>query len=188
MEKTRINRAKLLLNLKQDIEGEDAGHSCCDCNFTLESDEKACEAVDYLEELESSLPLETKQVLVYIAGYVTYKNQVSENELLHQTNFYHQKYGQYTDSLDRGGLNIPSDRACQWTFFAHIVFNTVRDSACRKSFTSFAMTLSHMFKFEVEARHARILSNIFFKNYCRAATIRSTKEPALKRLNLSETA
>jgi hypothetical protein len=35
----------------------------------------------------------------------------------------------------------------------------------------------------MEERHARILSNIFIKNYCSS----STKEPALKRLKLSET-
>ena len=187
VEKTRINRAKLLLTLKTDLSGEDAGHDCSDCSFTLESDEKACEAVDSLEVLEASVPLETKSVLVYIAGYVTRKDpELDETSLLGQTTLYFDKFGDYTDSLDRGGLKNPSDRACQWTIFCFIVFNIVKDSVCRTSFTKIAMTLSEMFEFEMEERHARILSNIFIKNHCYAATPRSTKEPALKRLKLSQ--
>jgi hypothetical protein len=50
---------------------EDPGHACSDCGFAIESNEKACEAVDNLEELEASISVETKSVLIYIAGYVT---------------------------------------------------------------------------------------------------------------------
>lgn len=187
-EKTRINRAKLLLSLKSEIPGDKAGHACDDCGFTLESDEKACEAVDNLEALESSLSNETKAVLVYIAGYVTRRDMVlSEEELLEQTSFYYQKYGQYTDSLDRGGLKVPSDRACQWTIFCFLVFGVVKNSVCRTSFTKIAMTLSETFDFEMNKKHARTLSNVLINNYCTAATPRSTKETSLKRLKLSNT-
>ena len=189
VEKTRINRAKLLLSLKQEVPGNEAGHACDDCAFRLESDEKACEVVDSLEMLESSLPTETKEVLVYIAGYITRKDkELTEVSLLEQTTFYYQKYGQYTNSLDRGGLKVPSDRACQWIIFCFLVFNIVKDSVCRKSFSHIALTLSDMFDFEMEEKHARTLSNILINNHCSAATPRSTKEPALKKLKLSESA
>ena len=188
-EKTRINRAKLLISLKQEIPADEAGHACDDCSFRLESDQKACEVVDNLEMLESSVPTQTKAVLVYIAGYVTRKDlELGEEALLEQTNWYYQKYDQYTDSLDRGGMKVPSDRACQWTIFCFLVFGVVKNSVCRKSFSKIALTLSEMFEFEMEEKHARILSNIFINNHCSAATPRSTKEPVLKRLKLSDTA
>ena len=183
VEKTNINRSKLLLSLKADVELEEPGHSCSDCAFELQNHEQACEAVDNIEQLEGSLHEETKATLLYIAGYVTRKHQ--EREEIGQTSFYFQKFGEYLQSLDRGGLQVPSDRACQWTFFSYIVFNLVKNCVCRTSFMKVALTLSDMFGFAMEERHARILANIFLKNHVQDATPRSTKEPSLKRLKLS---
>ena len=187
VEKTRIDKAKLLLTLGADTGAEDPGHKCSDCAFVLSSDEKACETVDCLVDLEASVPAETKAALVYIAGYVTrHDGEIDEERLLHRTTFYHQKYGGYTDALDRGGLNIPSDSACQWAIYCCMVFGVVKDRVCRSSFVNIAMALSDMYEFEMEVRHARVLANIFLKNFCLAATPRSTKEPSLKRLKLSD--
>lgn len=189
VEKSNVNRAKLLLALKTDkslFNAEDSGHFCTDCSFKIESDEKACETVDNLELLEDSVSSETKSVLVYIAGYVTRNDPEVDESQLGQTTFYYEKFGAYTDSLDRGGLRTPSDQACQWTIFCFILFSVVKDFVCRKSFCGMAMTLSDIFQLGMEDRHARILSNIFLNNHCRASTPWSTKEPALKRLKLSE--
>lgn len=188
-EKSNIDRAKLLLALKTDktvMDNVVPGHACSQCNFALESDERACQTMDNLEELEASVPPETKSVLVYIAGYITRKDP-EEDELsqLDQTTFYFQQFGKYTDSLDRGGLNIPSDRACQWTIFCYVLFNVVKASVCQRSFMKIAMTVSDELQFQMEERHARIISNIFLRNFCCASTPRSTKEPALKCLKLS---
>ena len=167
-EKTRMNRSKLLLSLKQSIPGEEAGHACDDCGFRLESDEKACEVVGNQEVLESSVPTETKAVLVNIAGYVNHKDlELAEEALLEQTTFNHQKYGQYTDSLDRGGLKVPSHRACQWTIFCFLIFSVVKNSVCRKSFSNISLSLSEMFDFEMEEKHTRTLSNILINNHCK---------------------
>ncbi|XP_076437845.1 uncharacterized protein LOC143277020 [Babylonia areolata] len=186
IEKTNINRSRLLLSLEAEaaLEVEEPGHSCPDCVFNLEQDEKACQAVDDIETLEDLVSDENKSVLVYIAGYVTRKDTDYEEG---QTSFYFDKYGQYTKSLDRGGLKVPSDRACQWTIFSFIIFNVVKNSVCRHSFMRIALALSDMYEFHMKERHARIVANILIKNYCRDATPRSTKEPALKRLKLSET-
>ena len=142
--------------------------------------------MDSVEELEASVPVDSKSALVYIAGYVTRKDtELYDVSVLDRTTFYHEKFGGYTDSLDRGGLNIPSDKACQWTVYSFIVFNVVKELVCRKSFTKIALILLDVYEFGMEERHARILSNIFIKNYCKASTPRSSKEPALKRLKLS---
>ena len=188
VEKSNINKAELLVKLKADMDDEEPGHSCADCGFMIECDEEACETADALEQLEESLPDETKAVLVYIAGYITRKDpEVDEVSLLGLTSFYFQKFGGYTDSLDRGGLNVPSDRACQWTIFCFILFNVVKEKVCRQSFSRMAMTLSDIYELKMEKRHARIVSNILLNNYCRSTTPSSTIESALKRLKLSLT-
>lgn len=189
-EKTMISRSRLLLSLQSDaILDPEPGRSCPDCAFRIETNEEACEVMDNIEELEKEVPDETKEVLVYLAGYVTRKDpEQDEATLLGQTNFYHSKYGDYMNSLDRGGLKVPSDTACQWVIFCLIIFHAVKDKVCRNSFCRITMGISDMYDFGMTEAHARIIANIFFNNYCSAATPRSTKEPALKRLKLSESA
>ena len=35
---------------------------------------------------------------------------------------YYEKYGAYTQNLNRGGLKIPEDSICQWSIFSYIMF------------------------------------------------------------------
>ena len=124
--------------------------------------------------------------LFHIAGYVTRKDdELSEDEMLNVTTFYARKYGSYTDRLDRGQLNIPNDRACQWTFFSFILFNTLKDKVCRTSLSTILLKISDHHLFAMTLPNCRILSNIFIKNFCLASTPRTSKEACLKVLKLS---
>ena len=123
--------------------------------------------------------------LVYIAGYVTRKvGELTESKLLDVTTFYFEKYGSYTDKLDRGGLNIPNDCACQWTFFANILFMAVKDKICRKSLSRIFVQISEHHEFGMSEIHSKTLANIFINNYCTANCPRSTKEAKQKVLKL----
>ena len=51
--------------------------------------------------------------LVYVSGYVTRKDTPSEDELMNDTSFYFNEYGDYLRQADRGGLNIPLDVTVQ---------------------------------------------------------------------------
>lgn len=186
LEKLHIKQSSLLISLHIDVNefNVESGHQCSSCTYLL--CEEGAEVFDNLTDLESSIPLETKMSLVYIAGYITRKDaDLSENEMLEQTTFYHQKYGKFTNELDRGGLNIPSDCCCQWTFFCFILFNTVKTKVCRKSLCNIFMAVSEFYSFNMLKKHGQILSNIFLKNYCIESTPRSDKEPAVKVLKLS---
>lgn len=186
IEKHRINKASILLKLNVNIDAfnVESGHECSSCGYLMNEEEAY--VFDSLPEMEDSIPVETKLSLVYIAGYVTRKDkELTEEQLLEQTTFYHQKFGSITDSLDRGGLNIPSDCACQWAFFSFIIFNVVKDKVCRKSLCSMLMAISEFYSFNMKNRHGHILANIFFKNFCLNATPRSGKEPQLKMLKLN---
>ena len=187
IEKTNIHKSSLLLKLGYNTEelNVDDGHDCSSCGFLL--DEEGAEAFDNLEELEKSIPLECKMALVYIAGYVTRKDaEMTEDELLDQTSFYYEKFGDYLNSLDRGCLNIPSDRSCQWVFFCFIMFNVVKEKVCRKSLCNMFMSIGEFHSFEMEKRHGIILSNIFLNNYCASINPRSSKESSLKVIKLSK--
>ena len=81
--------------------------------------------------------------------------------------------------------NVPTDKACQWTFFCFIIFNSIKDKVCRKSLANIMMMISDAHAFEMNRSHANILSNIFFKNYCIEVTPRSSKEPKKKVLKFS---
>ena len=187
IEKLRINKCMLLITLKKSINEiilEDEAHHCPSCSYHL--CEKGCLTVASLPDLEDSLSSENKMALVYIAGYVTRKDgELSEEELLGQTNYYFQRYGDYVKSLDKGGLNIPSDIACQWAIFSYIIFDSVKDNVCRHSLTNILLYVSEFFEFEMQRQHCVILTNILLKNNCIVSTPLSTKEGALKCIKLS---
>ena len=104
-------------------------------------------------------------VLVYIAGYITPNDSgSSEEKLLNETIFYHRKYGEHLDAMDRGELNIPTDDTCQWSIFCFILFNAVKEQICRKSFCNLSMMVSEYCDFDMEKRHGIILSKILLKN------------------------
>ena len=128
IEKVNISKASLLLsaNVNVDSFNIESGYSRFNGSFLLH--EISAEIFDGLLELESSVPEDTKMVLVYIAGYITCNDSgSSEEKLLNETTFNYQKYGQYLDAMDRGGLNIPTDNTCQWSIFSFILFNTVKE-------------------------------------------------------------
>ena len=185
----RCAPAKLLLLLDAEKEYEDKseGHSCQACNFVIESHMQGCETLDSIEQLEASVSVETLKALVYIAGYITrHDPELNEDSSLDVTMFYYERFGGYFKDLDFGGLKVPTDNACQWTIYVYILFSVVKDSVCRTSLCNLAISISDTFKFHMEMRHARILSNILLKNHCFQETPRSSKEPALKRLKLSD--
>ena len=185
IEKLNINKTKLLLKLNAVLGNlcVNIGHECDQCGFLL--DEDGSEIFDNLEDLEMKILKETKMSLVHMAGYVTRHDHLTEKELFDVTTFYYQNYGDYTKSMDRGGLNVPSDSACQWTFFCYLLFNSVKDKVCRKSLANLFMLINEMHTFNMDRHHANVLSNIFFKNYCIDSTPRSTKESKQKVLKLS---
>ena len=149
--------------------------------------EEICELFDHLSYHEDKISVDNKMSLVHIAGYVTRKDiELTEEQMLETTTFYYQKYGKYTDTLDRGWLNVPTDNACQWTFFAYLMFNAVKDHVCRKSLSTIFVDISNTFGFGMNSHHSRILSNILFNNHCKLMNPRSTKQTKLKVLKLSE--
>ena len=166
IEKLHIKHSSLLLRQNANIESIDvpAGHHCSSCNYQLSED--AAEVFDNLETLEFSLSDEVKMSLIYIAGYVTRKDtEICDSDLLNCTTFYFQKYGKYTDSIDRGGLNIPLDHACQWSIFCFVLFYTVKENVCRNSLKRLFMLVSEFYLFGMEERHATTLSNIFLNSF-----------------------
>lgn len=185
-EKLDISKTKHLLKLSEDVRNinADAGHQCCKCKFSFNG--FYFETFDNLPALEQIIPTGTKMALVHVAGYVTRKDELTEEQLFEVQSQYYQEYGSFTQSLDRGGLKVPSDTACQWTFFSFIMFNAVKENVCRTSLAKCFMSISDSYDFKMETSHANILSNIFFKNYCTQSTPRSSKEPRQKILKLSE--
>jgi hypothetical protein len=150
-------------------------------------DEAACDVFDNLSDLEGKISTDNKMSLVHIAGYVTRKDiALDEVESLGITTFYYQKYGKYTDTLDRGWLNVPTDSACQWAFFGYLMFNAVKNSVCRTSLSNIFLQISKTYSLNMTKQHASILSSILFNNHCQAMNPRSTKETKQKLLKLSE--
>ena len=83
---------------------------------------------------EPGLSEEVKATLTYIAGYIVRKDDDTDD-----SHFYYDKYGRFTDELNRGGLRIPGDSVCQWVFFSYSLFYSVASSVCRTSLCNLLM-------------------------------------------------
>ena len=142
LEKLDIKKTKLLLKLNVDMSvlRAEHGHCCEKCSYTLDRD--GVSLLNQLEEGEKLIPEETKMSLIYMAGYVSRKYEMSEQELFDATMFYYaQKCGNLHE-LDRGGLKIPTDTLCQWAMFSYIMFNHIRHLVCRTSLISWCQSLT----------------------------------------------
>ena len=160
IEKFDINRARLLASLDVELDDPEfsAGHKCSQCEYKL-TDEQL-EIFDTLETLENSMKEETKMALVHIAGYVTRRDPApTEDDLLDVTTFYYKDFGGFTSSLDRGNLNVPTDKAVQWSIFCSILFNSVKDNICRNSLVKICFLISKHCQFGMH--EGRSLKNSF---------------------------
>ena len=69
------------------------------------------------------------------------------------------------DAMERGGLNIPIDKICQWSIFCFILFNAIKEKVRRKSFYNLFMVISEYYDFEMKKQHGLVLSNILSKRF-----------------------
>ena len=112
-----------------------SGHSCELCNFLM--GDNAIEVFDNLPKVEQTLPIDVKETLVYIAGYIAHKDIPSEG-----TSTYFTKFGDFTNEINRGKLAIPTDELCQFVFFGYIIFHEIMNSVCRNSLCNALMVIS----------------------------------------------
>ena len=166
IEKFHIEKTKLLLELKVDVSEYStcAGHECSKCEYI--TDDEVCVIFDLLPKFECHIQDNIKMALLYIAGYVTKDDNPDEIALINDTSLYYKKYGDFIESLDRGGLKIPIDAAVQWTVFCFIMFNAVKLKTGRKLLCNIFVLISEMFAFNMTRKHGMVLSNVLFKNYC----------------------
>ena len=179
IQKLQIQKTRLLLHLGVDVLDNDDVHACSKCDFALNDDH--FRLIESLGKMEDKLSEDVKMALVYIAGYISSKDP--ENEC--NSFFYYEEYGAYVKNMNRGGLNVPDDACCQWTFLSYIMFYAIKEVTCRKSLTKIFVLISNSYGFHITNIQCRRLCNIFFKNYSLLCTPRSDKETKLKVLKLS---
>ena len=181
LEKLRIRKTQLLMQINPEgVIDETTGHECEKCHYDLE--QSHYDVLENLPDLEVHISEQVHMSLVYISGYVCR----TESEEDGDSTLYYEKYGTYMRNMDRGGLKVPNDRCCQWTVFCYIMFETLKDSTCRKSLSKIFLLVSEIYDFGMTEKQVRRLCNIFFKNICLFSSHHSGKEGSLKILKLSK--
>ena len=114
------------------------GRKCCVTNCNGNYDSKSKEKVfrlpadeDERARWQASISKDSMMGLVYIAGYVTAKDKSDCDT--EDSHFYYDKYGSFTEYLNRGGLHVPGDSVCQWVIYSYVMFHEVANHCCRKS-------------------------------------------------------
>ena len=177
LEKVNISKTRLLLKLRNtsadDLSQMETGHCCAKCDFVL--DERMCEIMDCLPEMQPSISVDSMMGLVYIAGYIVGKGEIGNDA--DDSHFYYNKYGSFTDNLNRGGLHLPGDTVCQWVVYDYIMFSEVVNLCCRKSLCRILSNLSDLYDLLIKDIYLPILANILFNNYCSLCSPKATQEP-----------
>ena len=127
-----MSKASSLLsnNVNVDSFNIENDYSSFNCTFLL--DKNSAETIDGLPGLESSVPKDTKMVLMCIAGYIRRNDSgSSEEKLLNETTFYHQIYFQYRDA--DGGGRMEVNIGWRWTQY----FNRLQLSMVNLLFYTF---------------------------------------------------
>ena len=151
------------------------GHTCDICCRDTPTDEK--ELLDNLHDLESSINQLTLITIVYIAGYV----QKSEIKIYDDTTNYYQKYGDYLNSLNRGGLQIPTDTLVQWSLFCFLFFQGATGPLCRTFCVTQFQFIAAKYGLKITKKQCRVYSNILLKNHAPITT------PSSNRVNSENT-
>ena len=76
-----------------------------------------------MPSLETDLSQEIMATIVHIAGYVCRKSFSEDQD---ETYHYYENYGEFTNSLSRGGLTVPGDTACQWAAMCFLIFDSLK--------------------------------------------------------------
>ena len=71
----------------------ETGHCCEKCCFVL--NEKMCNIMDCLPDMQASISKDSMMGLVYIAGYVTAEDKSDCDT--EDSHFYYDKYGSFTE-------------------------------------------------------------------------------------------
>lgn len=186
-EKHRIYKANLAAKLEQTllstndrekgICGEDC-HSCSRFDVML---------IDILPLLADELESRTKEILLYVAGYV-----VRKHELLSDSDTFteYSVNRRYFDKMNRGGLVIPPDTVVNFMYFVHIAFSTLTANGTIPCFTSVMSYCRHInaaygFNFSRLDAVCRTVSNIFLNNFSSTCDAPTGKEPQMKLLKLA---
>ena len=114
-----------------------------------------------LINLKQDVNKDTLLSLVYIAGYV----EKSDKSEVDDTKYYYAKFLEYFDSLNRGGLHIPTDNVVQWTIFCFILFGQMSNEICRTFLMEQFVFISKKYQLTITKKQCRVLANIFLKNY-----------------------
>lgn len=98
-------------------------------------------------------------------------------------NFYYEKYRKYSNSINHGKLNVPSDHIYQWLVFCYILFYTIKGNVCQITFSC----LFQNYIFLTHKESMLIFFQIhFLKNYCKHYTPELNKKSALKASKFSK--
>ena len=102
--------------------------------------------------------------LVYIAGYIVGKLKAENDDDADNSHFNYNKYGFFTDNLNRDGLHLPGDTVCEWVVYSYIMFNEVVNYCCRKSLCRILSIISDLYDLQIKDTYFPRFANILFNN------------------------
>ena len=90
------------------------------------------------------------------------------------------KYGQLINELTRGELKVPTDSLVYFTYFIYMSFvlQHADQSTCQKNYIEFFVEINRYTERlpKIIKKACRVLSNIFFNNWCKRQNENTSKD------------
>lgn len=169
LEKHKLENLRILFDWNADEAAETsvdaASHSCKRCNG------ESFANTNILPLLAREIPDKVKQVLVYVAGYLTSKYCSCEEDSVDAC-FEYDSRGQMLNLMDCGRLSGPGDRLVTFVYFAYLSFLCLQSDSTPPCFHALMRSLSQIHA-QYDLLHSaseaklmcRALSNIMLTNF-----------------------
>jgi hypothetical protein len=170
-----------------------AKFAVCECTFCISTDLDE-NLLSSLSVLSDSIPDETKEVLIYVSGYIQLRvdsTQTSADYVDDRDSFSeYAVHCNYFDSVNRGGLTVPRDSLvllCYYCYVAFVIISVER-MPCYNKIMQCCKAINCSYKLVPHERQqlaCRTITNILLNNFTRAAP-RPNDEEKIKRIKLSQ--
>ena len=182
----------MLISLS-DIEGVNDSHHCSLCDIPLTDAEILLldDLADNPQLLLQRVTLDDKMALVYIGGYVAFKEikYAAAVSLQGEVDHLPKDVTAYFRSLDRGNLCCPSLELLDFLILAHCFFVHTKQHMCRVRLASVLGRFTNVFHIDLDLTKSALkrVCNIFMKTFAANLSENDCMAPQRKIAKLSST-
>ena len=176
-----LDRAKDLLNITEDLDEINYKHHCSSCEQPLSDNELLILDEIAENDMLSTADLDHKMAMVYIAGYVAFKNKQLVGSIPSSDPMM-----AYFNDRNRGKLKCPSIELVNFMLIAFAFYKQSNEQMCRVRLTSILAKFPQVFQLDLVLPKSALtcVSNILMKRFALQANNEQSADVTSRQTNI----